>query len=70
MLKATVTGRIWSTKKVAEVPAGSILDLSCFKLVEVEDRSSDGSEVLRRHLYPLRFVLAADGEDTLGLVLR
>ena len=27
MLKATVTGRIWSTKKIAEVPAGSILEV-------------------------------------------
>ncbi|MDT8855496.1 EutN/CcmL family microcompartment protein [Paracoccaceae bacterium Fryx2] len=27
MIKATVTGRIWSTKKVAEVPAGSILEV-------------------------------------------
>ncbi len=27
MLKATVTGRIWSTKKVSEVPAGSILEV-------------------------------------------
>ena len=27
MLKATVTGRIWSTKKVTEVPAGSILEV-------------------------------------------
>jgi len=25
MIKATVTGRIWSTKKLAEMPAGSIL---------------------------------------------
>ena len=25
MLKATVTGRIWSTKKLTEMPAGSIL---------------------------------------------
>jgi ethanolamine utilization protein EutN len=28
MLKATVTGRIWSTKKVQEVPAGSILEVT------------------------------------------
>jgi ethanolamine utilization protein EutN len=28
MLKATVTGRIWSTKKVAEVPPGSILEVA------------------------------------------
>ena len=27
MLKATVTGRIWSTKKISEVPAGSILEV-------------------------------------------
>lgn len=27
MIKATVTGRIWSSKKVAEVPAGSILEV-------------------------------------------
>ena len=27
MLKATVTGRIWSTKKLAEVPAGSLLEV-------------------------------------------
>jgi ethanolamine utilization protein EutN len=27
MLKATVTGRIWSTKKIAEMPAGSILEV-------------------------------------------
>ena len=27
MLKATVTGRIWSSKKVSEVPAGSILEV-------------------------------------------
>ena len=27
MLKATVTGRIWSTKKVAEMPTGSILEV-------------------------------------------
>jgi ethanolamine utilization protein EutN len=27
MIKATVTGRIWSTKKVAEMPAGSILEV-------------------------------------------
>ena len=27
MIKATVTGRIWSTKKVAEVPAGSMLEV-------------------------------------------
>ena len=27
MLKATVTGRIWSTKKLPEVPAGSILEV-------------------------------------------
>lgn len=27
MLKATVTGRIWSTKKVSEMPAGSILEV-------------------------------------------
>ena len=27
MLKATVTGRIWSTKKLGEVPAGSILEV-------------------------------------------
>ena len=27
MIKATVTGRIWSTKKLSEVPAGSILEV-------------------------------------------
>ncbi|WP_395661694.1 EutN/CcmL family microcompartment protein [Aestuariivirga sp.] len=27
MLKATVTGRIWSTKKLSEVPTGSILEV-------------------------------------------
>ena len=27
MIKATVTGRIWSTKKVGEMPAGSILEV-------------------------------------------
>lgn len=27
MIRATVTGRIWSTKKVAEMPAGSILEV-------------------------------------------
>jgi len=27
MLKATVTGRIWSTKKLKEVPTGSILEV-------------------------------------------
>ena len=27
MLKATVTGRIWSTKKVSEMPTGSILEV-------------------------------------------
>ena len=27
MLKATVTGRIWSTKKISEMPAGSILEV-------------------------------------------
>lgn len=27
MIKATVTGRIWSSKKVGEVPAGSILEV-------------------------------------------
>lgn len=27
MLKATVTGRIWSTKKLSEVPAGSLLEV-------------------------------------------
>ncbi len=27
MIKATVTGQIWSTKKVAEVPVGSILEV-------------------------------------------
>lgn len=27
MLKATVTGRIWSTKKLGELPAGSILEV-------------------------------------------
>jgi microcompartment protein CcmK/EutM len=28
MLKATVTGRIWSTKKLGEVPAGSLLEVA------------------------------------------
>jgi microcompartment protein CcmK/EutM len=28
MLKATVTGRIWSTKRLKEVPAGSILEIA------------------------------------------
>jgi ethanolamine utilization protein EutN len=28
MLKATVTGRIWSTKKLGEIPAGSMLEVS------------------------------------------
>ncbi len=27
MLKATVTGRIWSTKKLNEMPTGSILEV-------------------------------------------
>jgi len=27
MIRATVTGRIWSTKKVAEMPTGSILEV-------------------------------------------
>jgi ethanolamine utilization protein EutN len=27
MLRATVTGRIWSTKKLQEVPTGSILEV-------------------------------------------
>ena len=27
MLCATVTGRIWSTKRVSEMPAGTILDV-------------------------------------------
>jgi ethanolamine utilization protein EutN len=27
MLRATVTGRIWSTKKISEVPAGTILEV-------------------------------------------
>ena len=27
MLKATVSGRIWSTKKLTEVPAGSMLEV-------------------------------------------
>jgi ethanolamine utilization protein EutN len=27
MLKATVTGRIWSTRKLGEVPAGTILEV-------------------------------------------
>jgi ethanolamine utilization protein EutN len=34
MLKATVTGRIWSTKKLGEVPTGSILE------VQVDDTST------------------------------
>jgi ethanolamine utilization protein EutN len=28
MLRATVTGRIWSTKRLAEVPTGSILEVA------------------------------------------
>jgi ethanolamine utilization protein EutN len=28
MLKATVTGRIWSTKRIAEMPAGTILEVT------------------------------------------
>lgn len=28
MLRATVVGRIWSTKRLAEVPAGSILEVA------------------------------------------
>lgn len=27
MIKATVTGRVWSTRKLKEVPAGSILEV-------------------------------------------
>ncbi len=27
MIKATVTGQIWSTRKVSEMPAGSILEV-------------------------------------------
>ena len=27
MLRATVTGRIWSTKRLKEIPAGSILEV-------------------------------------------
>ena len=34
MLKATVTGRIWSTKKLGDIPTGSILE------VQVEDSST------------------------------
>ena len=34
MLKATVTGRIWSTKKVSEMPAGAILE------VQIDDSKS------------------------------
>ena len=34
MLKATVTGRIWSTRKISEVPAGSILE------VQIDDSNS------------------------------
>ena len=34
MIRATVTGRIWSTKKVAEMPTGSILE------VQIEGSSS------------------------------
>jgi ethanolamine utilization protein EutN len=34
MLKATVTGRIWSTKKLGEVPTGSILE------IQVDDSSA------------------------------
>ena len=28
MIKATVTGRIWSTKKLAEMPSGTILEIT------------------------------------------
>jgi ethanolamine utilization protein EutN len=28
MLRATVVGRIWSTKRLAEIPAGSILEVA------------------------------------------
>jgi ethanolamine utilization protein EutN len=28
MLKATVTGRIWSSKKLGELPAGTLLEVS------------------------------------------
>jgi ethanolamine utilization protein EutN len=28
MLKATVTGRIWSTKKLGELPAGTLLEVT------------------------------------------
>jgi ethanolamine utilization protein EutN len=34
MIRATVTGRIWSTKKLREMPSGSILE------VQVEGTSS------------------------------
>ena len=34
MIKAMVTGRVWSTKKVREMPAGSILE------VRVDESSS------------------------------
>ena len=34
MLKATVTGRVWSSKKISEVPTGSILE------VQVEDSNT------------------------------
>jgi len=34
MIKATVTGRVWSTKKVKEMPAGSVLE------VRVDESSS------------------------------
>ena len=27
MIRATVTGRIWATKRIAEMPAGSILEV-------------------------------------------
>jgi len=32
MLCATVTGRIWSTKRLAEVPTGSIIEVAVDKL--------------------------------------
>ena len=28
MIKATVTGRIWSTKRLSEVPSGTILEVT------------------------------------------
>ena len=38
MLKATVTGRIWSTKKLGDVPTGSILEVQVDELVNTAPR--------------------------------